>query len=33
MSMLAFFVGLMIGGTLGVVIMCLMFAAGQADEH
>ena len=31
--MLKFVAGLMIGGTMGVVIMCLMFVAKEADRH
>ncbi len=31
--MLPFIVGLMIGGLIGVVIMCLMVAAKEADRH
>jgi len=26
-------VGLFIGGTIGVLVMALMFAAGEQDEH
>ena len=31
--MLIFIAGLMIGGAVGVVIMCLMFVAKEADRH
>ncbi len=31
--MLLFLAGLMTGGTLGVVVMCLCAAAGNADRH
>jgi len=31
--MLSFIAGLMIGGLIGVVTMCLMVAAKEADRH
>ncbi len=31
--MIAFILGLVIGGALGVLIMCLCFASGDADHH
>ena len=31
--MLLFFSGLMVGGLLGVTIMCFMVIAGEADRH
>lgn len=31
--MLKFIAGLMIGGAVGVVVMCLMFVAKEADRH
>lgn len=31
--MLIFIAGLMIGGAMGVVVMCLMFTAKEADRH
>ena len=31
--MLIFIAGLMIGGTMGVIVMCLMFTAKEADRH
>ena len=31
--MLKFIAGLMIGGAVGVVMMCLMFVAKEADRH
>ena len=31
--MLLFFAGLMVGGVVGVVTMCLMVAAKEADAH
>lgn len=31
--MLLFFCGMMVGGLLGIVLMCLMVAAGEADRH
>lgn len=30
--MLGFFIGLIIGGTVGMFVMCLCTAAGQADK-
>jgi len=32
-KMLSFIAGLMIGGIIGVVTMCLMVAAKEADRH
>ncbi len=31
--MLVFIAGLMVGGALGVIMMCLVTAAGEADRH
>ena len=31
--MLTFFLGMMVGGVLGVVTMCLCIAAGSADRR
>lgn len=31
--MLGFVIGLLVGGTAGVIIMCLCAAAGQADKR
>ena len=31
--MLAFMIGLMVGGCLGVVLMCIMFVAGEEDRR
>lgn len=30
---MAFVAGLFIGGALGVVVMCLMFVAGESDKY
>ena len=32
-SMLTFILGLMLGGSIGVVVMCLMFVAGEEDRR
>ena len=32
-SMLTFILGLMLGGSSGVVVMCLMFVAGEEDRR
>ncbi|MEI2988505.1 MAG: DUF3789 domain-containing protein [Oscillospiraceae bacterium] len=31
--MLGFFIGLIIGGTVGLFVMCLCTAAGQSDKR
>lgn len=31
--MLVFVAGLMVGGALGVIMLCLVTAAGEADRH
>lgn len=31
--MLGFFIGLLVGGFIGVTVMCLMAVAGDSDKH
>lgn len=31
--MLGFFIGLFVGGIIGVVVMCILTVAGDADKH
>ena len=31
--MIGFFIGLFVGGIIGVVIMCILAVAGDADKH
>ena len=32
-NMLGFFIGLFVGGIIGVAIMCIMAVAGDSDKH